>query len=260
MLLRGNKRSQRKEKNSIVCYHGEVKKYDYLLIDADETILDFHGAEIRAFAAIMKLAGIPESESVYALYKKINRQMWSEVERGERSVKEIVEGQRFARLFEELKVDCSYQQANEIFLEVICNCDLVVDHALKVVETLAKTSKLYCITNGFIRTQTSRLQATGLDKYFSGIFISEAVGFEKPQFEFFEHVLKTAEISDLSRVLVIGDSLNADMQGGINCGLSTCWYNPGGLANDKGLAIDYQIKDLREIPDIAGSDKEEGVL
>jgi len=67
---------------------------------------------------------------------------------------------------------------------------------------------------------------------------------------FFEAVW--AEIGDYEKdeVLIVGDSLTSDMQGGVNAGILTCWYNPKGMPNTSGLLLDYEIRNLQEILDL----------
>lgn len=223
-----------------------MKKYDFLFIDADETILDFHGAERQAFEKILEMVGLEETPELFLTYKTINKGLWMKIEKGDLDINAMVEGLRFKKFFEEIKLDYDYKAANEIFLSEVSNSTLIIDHAEEVLEELAKEYKLYCITNGFEQTARGRFIATGFIKYFEELFISETVGVQKPTKEYFNYALNKAGVKDKSRVLVIGDSLHSDMIGGIDSGLATCWYNPlGELNND--IKVDYEIKDLREI-------------
>ena len=79
---------------------------------------------------------------------------------------------------------------------------------------------------------------------------------EKTGIQYFEAVFadlqkKYGEV-DPGKVMIIGDSLTSDIQGGNNAGLVCCWYNPKGLKNDKGLRIDYEIRSLQEVPGLLG--------
>jgi len=224
-----------------------MRKYDYLLIDADETILDFNGSEREAFIKILQASGLGETPELFSTYKTLNRKFWIEIEKGELPISAMVEGYRFKKFFEEIGCDFDYKIVNEIFLTEVSNSLLVIDHAEEVLSELAKDYKLYCITNGFERTAYGRLQATGFINYFTDVFVSETIGYQKPSVEYFTYALDKAGIKDKDRVLVIGDSLRGDMKGGINSGLSTCWYNPFNEENIDNIPIDYEIKDLREI-------------
>ena len=94
--------------------------------------------------------------------------------------------------------------------------------------------------------QTKRLKNSGLDKYFKQIFISDEIGFEKPSIQFFEPVLKAVH-REKSEIMIIGDSLTSDMNGGNNAGIKCCFYNPQGKTVEGDIKVDYEIKSLGEI-------------
>lgn len=96
-------------------------------------------------------------------------------------------------------------------------------------------------------TQYSRMKECGLKSYFKDIFVSEDTGYQKPAKEYFDYCFQRIENLDLKKTLIIGDSLSSDIQGGINVGIDTCWYNPQHLENTKQLPITYTISDLREL-------------
>ena len=92
-----------------------------------------------------------------------------------------------------------------------------------------------------------RLALSGLDKYMDGIYISEKMGANKPARRFFEGVLKDLGIKHREKVLVIGDSLKADVEGARNAGLAACWFCPGGFEKAPRPAPDHMVGDLREL-------------
>lgn len=128
----------------------------------------------------------------------------------------------------------------------------LIPHAYEVCEALGKTHDLYIVTNGVAATQYSRFARSGLDKLVKGIFVSEEVGVPKPQKEYFDYVFAQIPGFKKEQALMVGDSLTADIQGGIHAGLDTCWYNPGRNQAPAGLNITYEIHDIRELTEIAG--------
>ena len=106
------------------------------------------------------------------------------------------------------------------------------------------------VTNGTVTAQNKKLTASGLKDLLDGAFLSEGVGAEKPNMAFFDAVFDAIRPTDLSKVLIIGDSLTSDIRGGNNAGIRTCWYNPDHLPARPGFRIDYTISDLREVLDI----------
>ena len=95
-----------------------------------------------------------------------------------------------------------------------------------------------------------KLAKSGLNKLLDDVFISEKIGFDKPSINYYETVFEKVGSHNLEEYIMIGDSLTSDMQGGINAGITTCWFNPNKKENDKKLNIDYEINDLKEVIDI----------
>lgn len=98
------------------------------------------------------------------------------------------------------------------------------------------------------KVQERRISSSGIAKYMDGIFISQLLGVNKPDREFFD--ICFAKIPDFSRAetVIVGDSLSSDIKGGINADIATVWFNPKGLPNDSGIKPDFTVKTLSEIP------------
>ena len=92
-----------------------------------------------------------------------------------------------------------------------------------------------------------KITAAGFSELMDDIFVSEVIGYEKPKKEFFEGCLKKISEKDLSRILIVGDSLTSDIAGGNNAGIRTCWYNPAGKKVGADYRIDYEIRNLQQI-------------
>ena len=107
--------------------------------------------------------------------------------------------------------------------------------------------KQYAVTNGTLVAQQRKLKLSGLDLLLDGVFISDVIGIEKPNIGFFDAVWAEIGSYEKDEVVIVGDSLTSDIQGGNNAGILCCWYNPKGYENAEGLRIEYEVKDLREI-------------
>ena len=120
--------------------------------------------------------------------------------------------------------------------------------APELLEELYRKYRLYIVSNGTAKVQEGRIGSSGIAKYMDGIFISQILGANKPDKQFFDTCF--AEIPDfsLSETVIIGDSLSSDIKGGINAGITTVWFNPKGLSNDGGIKPDFTVKTLSEIP------------
>ena len=219
-----------------------------LLWDIDGTLLDFLKAE---HAAINKCFEVLElgtcTDEMIARYSVINRSYWERLERGELTKPEVLVG-RFKEFFEKegLPVECA-EPFNEEYQsrlgDTVCFCDDSYD----LVKGLKGRVKQYAVTNGTKVAQDKKLAKSGLREIFDEVFISEEVGIEKPGIGFFEHVFSVIGQYDPKEVMIIGDSLTSDMQGGNNAGILCCWYNPRKEINDKNIKVDYEIDNLYKI-------------
>ena len=94
--------------------------------------------------------------------------------------------------------------------------------------------------------QLSRLKSAGLFSYFSDVFVSDETGFEKPDSRFFSKCLHRIHFYP-EEVLMVGDSLQADIAGGAKSGLKTCWLNRTKKPNPSDTLPDYEIQGLPEL-------------
>ena len=107
----------------------------------------------------------------------------------------------------------------------------------------------YVVTNGTRSVQDSRLKKCGLLPYFDGVFISEKIGFSKPDTRFFEIATASIQSFDKKKTVIIGDSLSSDIAGGIAYGIDTVWFNPEGKPAPADMAgkITFTAKNYDEI-------------
>lgn len=103
------------------------------------------------------------------------------------------------------------------------------------------------ITNGFTSLQQTRLERTGLCDHFDLLIISEEVGVAKPDARIFDYALAQAGNPDRSRVLMVGDTAESDIRGGVNAGLATCWFNPHQRELPADLRADWTVTSLSEL-------------
>jgi FMN phosphatase YigB (HAD superfamily) len=91
------------------------------------------------------------------------------------------------------------------------------------------------------------LEHSTIRGFISELIISEEIGAAKPGAAFFEAAFARCGHPPKRDVLIIGDSLTSDIQGGVNYGIDTCWYNPTGEARPDVLKITYEIRHLRDV-------------
>lgn len=220
-----------------------------LLFDADGTILDFEKSEENAFYITSISYKIKSNEKIFIDYKIINNNLWESFEKGEITKAELV-NIRFKKLFTLYNLDIDDVEFNKSYLDNLKLGGYKIDHAEEVLKELIKENTLFLVTNGIEYVQNSRLKFSGLDKYFSKIYVSEKIGYQKPKIEFFNYIFKDNPDLDFRNSLIIGDSLTSDILGGNNANIKTVWFNPNNKINQTNAIVNYEIKDLREILNI----------
>ena len=225
------------------------KHYPWLWFDADGTLFDYNQAEITALTKTFELLSLPFKPGHLDAYRKINHGLWQALERQE-IAPDILRVRRFELLLENLGLDGSPDEMSRAYVEQLGLCTDLIDGAYEVLQTLHKTSRLAIVTNGLQAVQHSRLAHSEIHHFVNEIIISEEVGAAKPQAAFFDAAFEQTGHPAKSDVLIIGDSLSSDIQGGVDYGIDTCWYNPTSEPGLHELPIIYQIRHLRELLEI----------
>lgn len=222
-----------------------------ILWDVDGTLLDFIAAEKAAIKTLFKEFNLGEcSDEMIRRYSEINKTYWQRLERGEITKQEVLVG-RFKEFFKSEGIDISVvEEFNSLYQLRLGDTIVYHDDSLEIIKSLQGRVRQYVVSNGTVEAQSKKLRLSGLGELVDGIFLSEHIGVEKPNIEFFDKVLEEIKPADRSSILIVGDSLTSDIQGGNNAGIVTCWYNPlGDKAPDK-YRIDYEISDLHQIYEI----------
>lgn len=225
--------------------------YKYLLWDIDGTILDFIAAESCAIKALFKKYDLGEcTDQMVSVYSEINTKYWKKLEKNEITKPEVLTG-RFREFFDIYGIDTSIINSfNSDYQLALGDYIIYVDNAKEILLSQKGKFVLCAVTNGTKIAQEKKLRVSGLDKIFDHIFISENVGYEKPNMEYFEYVFNTLGITDKKEVLIIGDSLTSDIKGGYNAGIDTCWFNPLHKENNLNIPVSYEIDTLEGVNDI----------
>lgn len=223
-------------------------RYDRILFDADGTLLDFHRSEYEALSDALDQIGMPYDDEVIATYSQINDGLWKQLERGEIKKQDLF-WRRFELFFEAYGFAWDPHDMAKRYMHALSTKGHLLEGARELCEALYGKVKLYIVTNGVDFIQKGRFSVCGIATCFEERFISDNIGFEKPRVEYFEAIARA--IPDLSRerTLIVGDSLSSDMQGGINFGIDTCWYNPRGKEIPSSMEgkITYVAHDFEQI-------------
>ena len=229
-----------------------------ILWDVDGTLLDFDAAERTAIKTLFREFGLGEcTDAMIARYSEINTSFWKRLEKNEISRPQVLIG-RFEQFFGEYGIDPQLaSEFNERYQPTLGDTIVYRDDSLNIVKGLKGKVKQYVVSNGTVAAQTKKLERSKFGEWMDGVFLSEQLGVEKPNAGFFEKVFSSICPDDLSEVMIVGDSLTSDIQGGINAGIRTCWYDPGKKPVPENYRIDHVIYDLHELQDLldtAGTD------
>lgn len=219
-----------------------------ILWDVDNTLLDFEAAQRAAIRALFAEFGLGAcTEAMLARYNEINNIYWQRLERNELTKPQVLLG-RFEQFFGEYGVDTSIvPEFNAKYQLKLGDTIVYRDDSLNVVKSLRGKVKQYVVSNGTVAAQTKKLDRSKLGALMDGVFLSEQLGVEKPNTGFFEKVFETIRPANLREVMIVGDSLTSDMQGGVNAGIVTCWYDPDRKPVPPQHRIDHVIFRLSEV-------------
>ena len=221
-------------------------KYKFIFLDLDNTILDFHKAEYFALGKTLRHLGLEPTDYVRGRYSVINRTHWDRLERMEITRDQVLTG-RFEELLKEFGLTVDPVECARFYEHCIAHDDhYFLPGAGEAVAALSKDYRLFLASNGTSEMQHGKLENLGIKPYFEDLFISQELGVDKPSVKFFEGAFARIEGFNPALALMVGDSLGADIKGGIDAGIDTCWINPECKSGD--LQPTYELRQLAQLP------------
>lgn len=195
------------------------------LVDADDTLLDFHGASAIALRAAFEKNGVVWQEGYLTEFKKINGGLWEALERKELTRKELMERRFFIYLQHLGRTDLDGDAFNQCFLTHLATHPLYIEGAERFLQKLGKLGRVYIVTNGTAWIQKSRFELSKLPSYAEDVFVSDTIGHDKPAKEYTDYVVAHIPYFQRENAVWIGDSLSADVKAANAAGITSVWYN-----------------------------------
>ena len=222
--------------------------YTCVLLDVDNTLLDFDAAERQALIDMLAEYELPHDARACEIYHAVNRELWDALAKGQLTKPKLFQ-QRFGRFMKAMDLPDNGKavQMNDRYEELLSTHADLLPGALTALEELSEVATLAIVSNGAVMVQEARIRDSGIERYMDGVYISEKVGAAKPSAKLFEHVLKDLGITNRSRVLMVGDDLLADIKGGQNAGLDTCWFNLKNEENKSNIHPKFEIGSYEDL-------------
>lgn len=121
--------------------------------------------------------------------------------------------------------------------------------AVEVLTTLSQNYGIGMLTNGAPSLQQEKIAYSGLASFFKYIAISGEHNIGKPQAGIFEIVCHKLDVTPEETVM-IGNSLERDIQGAKNAGITSIWIQVPGAEEPADIEPDFTIKGLIELPEL----------
>ena len=195
-------------------------KWDWIFFDADETLFTFD-----SFTGLQRMFldySVTFTAEDFQDYQAVNKPLWVDYQNGAITSLQLQHG-RFESWAERLKVEAGL--LNDAFINAMAEICTPLPGAVSLLNAIR----------------------TGLRDYFNLLVISEEVGVAKPNKKIFDYALEQAGNPDRSRVLMVGDTAESDILGGINAGLATCWLNAHHREQPEGIAPTWTVSSLHEL-------------
>lgn len=223
--------------------------YEIILFDLDNTLFDFEEDQKLAYQMAFNNIGYNLDNQMYKKYCEINNFFWKILQDGMISLEELFII-RHRTMFKKYGIDYDPEAFDKLLTREFQKTGTLIKEVDNLLNDLRYNYILAVASNGPRNQQYHRLKNSGLIEYFERIFISEEIGYNKPDLAFYQHIFNNMKVHDKSKYLMIGDSLSSDILGGMNAGIDTCWYNPKKKSKHLKISPTYEIENIRNVSEI----------
>lgn len=223
--------------------------FKYIIFDLDDTLLDFDRGESEGIHQILKQYGVNDVEQGFQAYLSVNKHVWEQIEAGKPSQNLL--DTRFELAFNKFGIKVDGKKIERQYRNILNHNFYTLDGAEDLLQDLKSAGLVLLVgTNGFKKTQLDRLEGSGLNKYFDHCFISDDIGFNKPDRRFFTPIFKQYHDLSTANTIMIGDSLKSDILGSNRAGLKNIWFNPKRIVNNSNFRPTFEVHNYQGIEDI----------
>lgn len=218
-----------------------------VLIDIDDTIFDFEKCSKNSFLKTLEKFNLKFKEEDFSYFNKVNDILWTKQKLGEINIKEVFIKRDYL-IGKYFNIDIEKGLFNDLFVKFLYDEIEMVDGIEDLLLYLSDKYKIFTASNGIFKMQENRLKKSNLDKYFDKIFVSDKIGYEKPDKKFFQKIMDLTKFSN-DDLIMIGDSIKSDIIGAKNSKIKSIYFNK----EDKKISdknFTYQVKNLSEIKKI----------
>lgn len=235
-----------------------MRKYDAILFDLDDTLIDNDESVKYAIFKIYDKMGIPCNEETFNMWNQFDIEYWIDWENGyiifpswansQHLRIDYLRTNRFVKFFKDFNI--TFEDAIELssyYNSLLPKNVIPIDGALETIRALTGNFELVISTNGPKDAAYDKVKAANIYPYIDKIVASGECGFSKPMQGFFKYTISKMHTKDRHRMLIVGDSLRSDILGGIYNGIDCCWFNPHHKENTLGIKPTYEIDHLKHL-------------
>ena len=218
-----------------------------ILIDIDNTLLDFDRCAEASIRQGLSEWGIPCPEGLMPVFRRVNDTLWREIEKGNLT-RAGLRAIRWPWIFDRFGIRADGAAFEDRFVALLWDSHESVDGAEEVLRGLSSRYAVYAASNAPAGEQENRLRLAGFDGYLRGLFVSQEMGVApKPSRDFFDACFARMGNPPREEVLLIGDSLTADIQGALDYGLRCCWYDHDGGGQQAPAGVEHTARRLTDL-------------
>jgi HAD superfamily hydrolase (TIGR01549 family) len=215
-----------------------MKKYEILLFDLDDTLIDNVENIRHAFKEMLNYMDELYSDEKFERWYQLDKNFWQEMQEKRiivpdeyREPRDLmvkwVRSQRYILYFNNKISLEKAMNLNDLYLDALNEIVIPIDYAKEVLEYLSQKYIIVVATNGPSVATESKLKKIGCFEYVNYIMAADMFGHMKPAIQFFDGVKERLKVFDSDKYLVIGDSLRSDVEGAKNANMDSCWFNRG---------------------------------